>query len=120
MDKLAGFINLLNNYGIDPKGSVAVKLFNDAKMYFVETPVGQTPEDTNALMRLRERLTGESLHEQLVRTALCDDFIIECLQAGKKIQAIKELRSMTGCGLREAKDAVEDARVDGYYGYRTN
>lgn len=115
MDKLAGFITLLNNYGIDPKGSVAVKLYNDAKMYFVEAPVGQGPEDTNALMRLREKLTGESLHEQLVRTALNDRVVIDNLQAGKKIQAIKELRAVTACGLLEAKLAVEDSRVERYY-----
>lgn len=29
----------------------------------------------------------------------------------KKINAIKELRVLTSCGLKEAKDAVEDKRV---------
>ena len=29
-------------------------------------------------------------------------------QTGAKIEAIKELRTQTGCGLREAKDAVEE------------
>lgn len=33
--------------------------------------------------------------------------IMELAQQGKKIQAIKEYREITGTGLKEAKDAVE-------------
>lgn len=33
--------------------------------------------------------------------------MLELLRQGKKIHAIKIYRSFTGCGLKEAKDAVE-------------
>jgi ribosomal protein L7/L12 len=33
--------------------------------------------------------------------------IDELIRQGKKIHAIKVYRNLTGCGLREAKDAVE-------------
>lgn len=33
--------------------------------------------------------------------------VLQALQDGDKIEAIKRLREITGCGLKEAKDAVE-------------
>jgi ribosomal protein L7/L12 len=39
-----------------------------------------------------------------------DPRLIELLQAGKEIQAIKLYRELTGVGLAEAKDAVEGMR----------
>jgi ribosomal protein L7/L12 len=33
--------------------------------------------------------------------------IRELMRAGRKIDAIKEFRAMTGCGLKDAKDCVE-------------
>lgn len=36
-----------------------------------------------------------------------DRMIRSHFEAGKKIQAIKEMRSIASCGLKEAKDAVE-------------
>lgn len=36
------------------------------------------------------------------------EILIE-LMPDKKIQAIKEMRTMTNCGLKEAKDAIDDA-----------
>jgi ribosomal protein L7/L12 len=36
-----------------------------------------------------------------------DPRLIELLQAGKEIQAIKLYRELTGVGLAEAKDAVD-------------
>ena len=40
--------------------------------------------------------------------------VIEYMRAGQKINAIKELRGYAGCGLKEAKDAVESV-WDDYY-----
>ena len=37
--------------------------------------------------------------------------IIEYLEAGQKIQAIKELQSLTGCSLADAKEAVEQLEI---------
>ncbi len=34
--------------------------------------------------------------------------VIEALRSGRKIEAIKLYRAETGCGLKEAKDAVEE------------
>jgi ribosomal protein L7/L12 len=57
-----------------------------------------------------------SSHDALVLTALSSDVVLNWLRDGKKINAIKEVRALTTCGLREAKDAVEDPRVDRFYG----
>jgi ribosomal protein L7/L12 len=38
--------------------------------------------------------------------------IVALLQAGKPIQAIKAYRTMTGVGLKEAKDAIDILRAD--------
>lgn len=40
--------------------------------------------------------------------------IVDFLKKGKKIDAIKELRCVTGLGLREAKDLIEDPFWDDY------
>ncbi len=56
-----------------------------------------------------------STHEARVMAALGSPEVIAFLNAGKKINAIKELRSITLCGLKEAKDAVEDSRVEVHY-----
>lgn len=53
----------------------------------------------------------ELTHEQLVSIAMDSNNITFELREGRKITAIKTLRNMTGCGLKAAKDAVEDQRV---------
>jgi len=66
---------------------------------------------TDAVMQQTEQTT----HDLLVGRALGSTEVIQFLRDGKKIAAIKELRTITSCGLKEAKDAVEDYRVDAYY-----
>lgn len=51
-------------------------------------------------------------HGHLVDIAKTDGQILASLDNNKKIEAIKRLRAVAHCGLREAKDAVEDYRVD--------
>lgn len=53
-------------------------------------------------------IPGLTEHDRLV------DGVMQEVRCGRKIHAIKELRASTGCGLREAKDAVEDPRVWGF------
>ena len=62
------------------------------------------------LARLRAKLTG-SARTDLVETALASPAIIDLVANSKRIEAIKELRIVTGCHLREAKDAIDDERV---------
>lgn len=50
-------------------------------------------------------------HESYVEVALNNPVVLGYLVASRKINAIKALRTATGCGLRDAKDAVEDYRV---------
>lgn len=52
-----------------------------------------------------------STHDGRVQAALNSVDIMESMKARKKINAIKDLRALTSCGLKEAKDAVEDRRV---------
>ncbi len=59
----------------------------------------------------------EFTHEALVRAALGDEEVLGHMRDQKKINAIKALRTLTGCGLREAKDACEDQRVYDATGY---
>lgn len=42
-----------------------------------------------------------------VAAASRDEITLDLIRRGRKIEAIKRLRDMTGLGLREAKDAVE-------------
>ncbi len=37
-----------------------------------------------------------------------DPEVIDALEAGQKIQAIKKLRSLTGMGLKDAKEVVDE------------
>lgn len=48
-------------------------------------------------------------HDSLVQIARAVPEITDAIKERKKIIAIKALRSMTGCGLLEAKNAVETA-----------
>ena len=50
-------------------------------------------------------------HDQLVAAARGSEDVLAPMREGKKINAIKALRSLTSCGLKEAKEAVEDQRV---------
>lgn len=63
----------------------------------------------------RELLTGQTNHDNLVNTALSSKVVMDFMREGKKINAIKELRVVTGCSLKEGKNAVEDWRVDQFY-----
>ena len=50
-------------------------------------------------------------HEDLVAIALDSESVMNFIRDEQKINAIKELRSLTRCSLKETKDAVEDYRV---------
>lgn len=59
------------------------------------------------------RAYKEWSHEDLVQIARDSIAIHDYLKNSKKIQAIKWLRTLTDCGLRSAKEAIEDYRVQG-------
>lgn len=81
--------------------------------------------DVYALLNLTDALVGVSFvdpevpdystHEGRVLAALSNAEVLMHLRDGKKINAIKALRSQTLCGLKEAKDAIEDSRVEVHY-----
>lgn len=50
-------------------------------------------------------------HDKLVMQASNDDEVLNNMAQHRKIYAIKRLREISGCGLKAAKDAVEDPRV---------
>lgn len=67
---------------------------------------------TDALISLGANFTApESDAPMLVTVALNTHEVMQSMYDGKKINAIKALRAVTGCGLKEAKDAVEDSHV---------
>lgn len=74
-----------------------------AKVNFDEFPPSAVPPLTYA--------------ESLVQSALGSSDCMRYMRVHQKINAIKALRSITGCGLKEAKNAVEDFRVINATGY---
>ena len=71
----------------------------------------RTLDRDHDLALLRAKLTVVTPHDSLVETALRSASIIDNVANGRKIQAIKDLRSAAQCSLKEAKDAIEDRRV---------
>jgi ribosomal protein L7/L12 len=72
----------------------------------------------NTIIAAVNDLSGEvdlTPHDRLVNTALATPDVIVALQQGKKINAIKALRVATNASLLEAKNAIEDKRLDGFY-----
>ena len=59
------------------------------------------------LQRIERKLDAIINHLGIVMNSGVDPQIIELIQAGKKIEAIKLYRESTGVGLKEAKDFVE-------------
>lgn len=53
----------------------------------------------------------EFTHDALVARALSSRKVMEEVFLNRKINAIKELRQITGCNLKQAKEAIEDDRV---------
>lgn len=56
-------------------------------------------------------------HEGRVTVALNDSEVMRHMRDGKKINAIKRVHEVTSCGLKEAKETVEDTRVVNASGY---
>ena len=56
-------------------------------------------------------LAAKDDHDALVRVALSMPLVIDYVAQTRKINAIKELRQETKCGLKAAKDAVESSEV---------
>lgn len=56
-------------------------------------------------------LVFPNTQEGRVQAALADPETMQHMRDNKKIQAIKRLRTVATCGLREAKEACEDPRV---------
>lgn len=51
----------------------------------------------------------------LTQVALLSPVVMDAIRSDKKILAIKELRTITGCHLKEAKEAVEVPEVEAHY-----
>lgn len=64
-----------------------------------------------------EALVGSAAHERNVNVALRSPDAMGFMRNQRKILAIKQVRILTGCGLKEAKAAVEDERVIVATGY---
>lgn len=54
----------------------------------------------------------EYSHDALVALAVENAGIVAYVADSRKINAIKDLRGLTHCGLKAAKDAVEDSRME--------
>jgi hypothetical protein len=67
----------------------------------------------DATSRLVMHKLGVGANPVVMGMPLSSD-VINYMQAGQKINAIKELRGSTGCGLLEAKNAIESV-WDDYY-----
>jgi ribosomal protein L7/L12 len=67
---------------------------------------------SHALSRLEAKLDALLKHEGIRFDAYADlpPSVVDALLAGKKIEAIKEYRAVTGAGLKEAKEYVEEVQ----------
>lgn len=68
-----------------------------------------TPDEM-VVERLMAHMTGTPPGAKVKALAALPD-IRSCVSSGHKIQAIKALREATGCGLKEAKDAIESGAL---------
>ena len=66
----------------------------------------QNPEDVYARLLTDSK---EEAQKYLVLLSHDAGIVSDFANQGKKIQAIKELRTLAKCGLKEAKDAIESA-----------
>lgn len=55
--------------------------------------------------------SAEWKHDTLLRLAQQTPEVIAELREGRKIYAIKALRTVSLCGLKDAKDVIEDSRL---------
>jgi len=58
-------------------------------------------------LRSRSANSNEPQYVEIDRTAAADVSVREPLERGQKIEAIKAYRNLTGAGLKEAKDALD-------------
>lgn len=83
----------------------------------IQKTVTYTPEAINVASDIENLILNsvpssvDRTHEDLVEIALDSVKINDFLAQDKKIAAIKHLRFLTNCGLKPAKDAIEDERV---------
>ena len=72
--------------------------------YFHDIGLAQT---INLFQEIQYMVNGEPTQAEICENAARNSQAIRDLVAnGQKIQAVKELRILTGCALREAKDAI--------------
>jgi ribosomal protein L7/L12 len=69
--------------------------------------VSLAAKDTHASAVVSGRVTRPTKAGQLDAAGLNSQLVMTPLLQGRKINAIKELRQLTGCGLKEAKDSAE-------------
>jgi ribosomal protein L7/L12 len=79
---------------------IVYRIAKNNPMAFVEAIDGHIPQKSEFWVFAGYEFTWEQRHDVLL-----------CLQNGEKIQAIKQIRTYLGCGLKEAKD-VADAMQD--------
>lgn len=64
-----------------------------------------------AVPETQVREQGGYTHRELVDIACGNETIVSAMMENRKIPAIKELRAITGQGLRATKEAVEDSEM---------
>lgn len=71
--------------------------------------------DVYTLLELTDKVVSVFHAKDLVSSALYDAQIVQFCADNQKMNAIKRLRALTSCGLKDAKEAIEDERVWGTY-----
>lgn len=94
---------LLRDYGVNYEDRVRI----------VQTL--QANPDTYGIVPAAPPVPDYSSHDAKVQAGEDSDLIRDLLHNGRKIQAIKEMRTLTGASLYDAKAAIEDARLELYY-----
>ena len=95
--------------------------YEAAMAYVISLRPRLAVEDADAAARrLLELVNPDPLKaaiesQDFTKVALLSPAVMDCIRADEKIRGIKEVRAMTGWGLKEAKDAVETPEVEAHY-----
>lgn len=79
---------------------------------FTEDELQDMLDTIEAGIKSTEVVVSKPTHDQIVAAAGAEvKLMLESMRTGKKIEAIKACRMLTGYGLKEAKDAIEMAQT---------
>jgi hypothetical protein len=119
-DRLARIEQFLADSGLRaPSSSASASLPADSGGFFGgavsdAAPSTFTPTPTDAPGRIAAAARGIDVGATPSQGTGVPDYIVQLAVSGQTIQAVKELRSFSGMGLKEAKAVIDQVAMRGY------